>query len=136
MSDHAAHHDSESHHIKVYLKVFGGLLVLTVLTVLVSLADLGPLSLPVAMAVAMVKATLVATFFMHLKDDERFNTFIFLAPTLFLALLFVYFYIDITGRDTIEAREGNAVYYNKKQDQFQRANPPPPPDPNAAHADH
>ena len=44
----------ESHHhlmpIKTYMGVFGALMVLTVITVLVSYADLGPAALPVAMA--------------------------------------------------------------------------------------
>lgn len=128
MSDHAAHHDhdSEKHHEQVYLKIFGALLVLTVITVGVSLADLGPLSLPVAIGVALVKASLVAAFFMHLKDDEKFNTFIFLGSTLFLAILISYFYIDINTRDSIEQKEGNFVYYKIQQDRLTPAAPAAP----------
>ena len=84
---HAAdeHHDGLGHHISplsTYIAVYLALLVLTVVTVLVSYAELPPAqSIPAAIAVASVKATLVGAWFMHLKYDKRFNVFIFLACT-------------------------------------------------------
>ena len=58
-------------HVRGYLLVFGALLVLTVITVGVSYLDLPPWeTVIVAVAIATVKAALVATFFMHLKSER------------------------------------------------------------------
>jgi cytochrome c oxidase subunit 4 len=57
-------------HVSVYLKVFGALAVLTVVTVAVSYLDLGGSgNIAVALIIALFKAGLVATFFMHLKGE-------------------------------------------------------------------
>lgn len=66
--DHAA---PQAHSIKPYLIVFGTLMVLTVVTVAVSHLDLSrPLALFVGISIAVVKASLVALFFMHLKGER------------------------------------------------------------------
>jgi len=65
---HATHHAPD---VKKYLIVFGALMVLTVVTVAISY-----LRLPIAgavllgMAVASLKAGLVAAYFMHLKGEK------------------------------------------------------------------
>jgi cytochrome c oxidase subunit 4 len=111
---HAAdeHHDGLGHHISpltTYIAVYLTLLVLTVVTVLVSYAELPPAqSIPAAMAVATVKATLVATWFMHLKYDTRFNIFIFLAALWFMASFFVFTFFDLASRDMV--MESNSHY--------------------------
>ncbi len=74
MADHAHAHSSEEFrkHIRTYWFVFGALLVLTVVTVGVSRLDLSPaMAVVVALAVAMVKGSLVALFFMHLIDEKK-----------------------------------------------------------------
>jgi cytochrome c oxidase subunit 4 len=57
--------------VKGYLMVFGALLVLTIVTVAVSYLNL-PMTptVIVAIAIASVKASLVAMFFMHLKGER------------------------------------------------------------------
>lgn len=57
--------------VRGYLAVFGALLVLTVITVAVSYLNL-PMTatVVVAIAIASVKASLVAMFFMHLKGER------------------------------------------------------------------
>lgn len=111
---HAAdeHHDGLGHHISplsTYLIVYGALLVLTVITVLVSYAELPPAqSIPAAIAVASVKATLVAAWFMHLKYDSRFNIFIFLSALWFMAAFFVFTFFDLASRDMVT--ESNSHY--------------------------
>ena len=52
---------------KTYFLVFGALLILTLITAGVAYIDLGPLSLAVALAIAVTKAALVMIFFMHLR---------------------------------------------------------------------
>jgi len=63
---------SEAHvlPIGVYLLVFFALMVGTALTVGVAYIELGWLNTPVALIIAVVKATLVVLFFMHV----RYNT--------------------------------------------------------------
>lgn len=104
---HAAdeHHDGLGHHISplsTYIGVYLALLVLTIVTVLVSYAELPPAqSIPAAVAVATVKATLVATWFMHLKYDKKFNIFIFSAAVWFMAVFFLFTLFDITSRGAV-----------------------------------
>ena|SRR5687768_455375 len=56
---------------KVYYTIFTALMLLTMLTVMVAFIDLGALNLPVAIAIAIVKATLVFLYFMHVKYGSR-----------------------------------------------------------------
>lgn len=61
------------HHIvplSVYFRVFGLLLAMTALTVTVAFVDLGWGNTPVALAIALFKASIVILFFMHV----RYNT--------------------------------------------------------------
>lgn len=55
----------------LYLLVYAGLLVLTALTVLVSFVHLGVLNAAAAVVIAVVKALLVALFFMHVRWSTR-----------------------------------------------------------------
>jgi cytochrome c oxidase subunit 4 len=50
-----------------FVRVFVLLLVLTAVTAAVATADLGPLNVPIALAIAFLKAVLVALFFMQLR---------------------------------------------------------------------
>ena len=75
MSEHA-HTDDNSHgghHIvpmRVYLSVIACLFIFTAITVAVAYLELGALNTPVALAIAIFKASLVVLFFMHV----RYNT--------------------------------------------------------------
>ncbi len=87
MSSETQSHDAEAHHphvlpIPLLLGVWGALMVLTGLTVAVSTRDLGSMDLPVAMAIAAVKATLVALIFMHLLWDKAYHSFLVVAALL------------------------------------------------------
>ena len=83
--------------IPVLLAVFAMLMVLTVATVSATWVDLGGANLWIAMGVAVVKAALVALYFMHLRYDHPFNALIFTAALVFLAL-----FISLTMLDTLE----------------------------------
>jgi cytochrome c oxidase subunit 4 len=91
---HGAAHHGISHvaSIKVLLGTFGALIFLTLLTVVtatqIHLGSQGNLIL--ALFIATFKATLVCTFFMHLKYDKPMNTII-LAAALLFSLLFIAF---------------------------------------------
>lgn len=75
MSEHAHTHDDShgGHHIvpmRVYISVIACLFVFTAITVAAAYLELGPLNTPVALAIAIFKASLVVLFFMHV----RYNT--------------------------------------------------------------
>jgi len=74
--------------IRKALVVFGVLLVLTVLTVAISRVDLGTMNLPVGLAIATIKASLVGAYFMHLISEKQliFSVLI-LSAVFFLAML-------------------------------------------------
>lgn len=81
MSDHAhaAHAGHEEHHIvpkRIYYLVFTALIVLTWVTALVSTVDLGRWNIFVALAIAILKASLVILFFMHVKYSTRLTKMI------------------------------------------------------------
>jgi cytochrome c oxidase subunit 4 len=68
-----AHADAHDHvvPIRTYVFVFLSLMVGTGLTVGASYVDLGMWNTPVAMLIAVTKASLVVFFFMHLKYSPR-----------------------------------------------------------------
>lgn len=89
---------SQDHHIlpkATLFQVFGGLIVLTVLTVAVAFLDLGPLDVPVAIGIATAKAILVVMFFMALKYDNPVN-----ALTFTIGIIMVVVFIGVTMLDT------------------------------------
>ena len=68
-SDHAADIDR---HVRVYITVFVALMVLTIVTVAVSRLHLSvPIAVTVALLVATVKGSLVACYFMHLVSEKK-----------------------------------------------------------------
>jgi len=99
-----AHHDDHhgDHHgiahtasVKVLLGTGGALLMLTLVTVLATKVDFGTnINLAVAMLIAVVKATLVVLFFMHLKYDKIFHTVIFISAILAAALFLGFTLMD------------------------------------------
>lgn len=93
--EHADHHVIP---ISTYLAVLGILFVGTVITVWVSLYDMGRWNMIIAMAVASCKAFFVLAYFMHLKYDNLLNRVIFLSAFAFLLLLFAFSMGDIVSR--------------------------------------
>ncbi len=83
MSEHNQHHDPnvpkdhddalEGHIVSpvVYIVIFFALLVGTALTVAASYVEMGPWNPIVAIAIAVIKATLVVLFFMHVKYSPK-----------------------------------------------------------------
>jgi len=97
--DHQRH--APEHHIAslgMYFGVFIALLILTVVTVAVSRVDLGAMNTLVAMAVAIVKATLVVLFFMHVIQSTRLTWVVILSAVLWLAVLFGLLFADYLTR--------------------------------------
>jgi cytochrome c oxidase subunit 4 len=103
---HAAHADTHSHgehHAhgwQSYLYILLTLLVLTVITVGASRINFGSpaANVVIALTIATIKATLVALFFMHLKDDKPINGLIFVSTLLFLGVFLGFCLIDADSR--------------------------------------
>jgi cytochrome c oxidase subunit 4 len=76
-------------HVRAYMLVFGTLVVLTVVTVGVSYLHLSmPVAIVLALMIATVKAGLVASYFMHLISERRLiYSILWLTVGLFAALL-------------------------------------------------
>ena len=100
---HAERHEYESHE-KLYWKIFGILIVLTVVTVLCAQVDLrhyhigthnlGWLNIVIAMIVASIKATLVALVFMHLKTEDKLTWVYAAFPLALMVILVGSLYLD------------------------------------------
>lgn len=89
------HHQLEDfgdqHHvspISLYITIFMVLMVLTGVTVGAAYVDLGFLNLPVAVAIACVKATVVVLYFMHVKYSSRIVQLTAVTGFFFLIVLF------------------------------------------------
>ena len=68
------------------LAVYGALLVLTFITVAVTNFELGNWNVWVALLVALIKAGVVALYFMHLRWDSPFNAICLICAMFFVAL--------------------------------------------------
>ena len=103
------HHDDDHHglshvaSIKVLVGTGGTLLLLTIVTVLATKVDFGAnINLAIAMAIAVLKATLVVLFFMHLKYDRLFHSVIFVG-----ALLAASLFVGFTLMDSNQYQQTN-----------------------------
>ncbi|MEQ8456082.1 MAG: cytochrome C oxidase subunit IV family protein [Sandaracinaceae bacterium] len=109
MAEHTHEHANDGsvhvhiHPVKFYAGILGALMFLTVVTVAASYVDIdgflamgaevegvGAWNLIVAILIATMKASLVVLFFMHLKDDSRFNALVFVGSLLFVGVFFAY----------------------------------------------
>ena len=70
------------------------LLVLTIITVAVRYIDVGEFNIWIAIGIAVVKATLVALFFMHLRWDRPFNLLVFFGCIAFVVLMMAFCIMD------------------------------------------
>ena len=73
--------------IKTYAFIFATLLFLTATTFVVSGIDLGGLNAVAALVIAMVKALLVALFFMHLRYSRPLMLVVVAAGLLWLGIM-------------------------------------------------
>jgi cytochrome c oxidase subunit 4 len=96
---HAAHAHQEGHHgpknpVRIYILTLTTLLILTVITVAVAQFDLGEANVFAAIAIATVKATVVALFFMHLLHDKPMNSIILCTAFVMLGILLMFCFMD------------------------------------------
>lgn len=109
--------DAKSHYhahvvsMPVLIGTFVALLVLTWATVAAWTIDLGPaFNIGLALFIALIKASLVGLYFMHLRYDSVFNSIILIA-----ALLFVMIFIAISLIDTADYQPGRTQFQQQQQ---------------------
>ncbi|NOT26225.1 MAG: oxidase [Acidobacteria bacterium] len=111
-----------------YYAIFGSLMVLTAVTVGVAFINLGVLNFPVALTIAVLKATLVILFFMHVKYSSRLTKLICGGAFFFLILLFGLTMTDYLSRGWFVSPGGTAAAGTQ-------VTVGPPPEPAAAPAE-
>ena len=75
--------------LKIYLSIFLALLAGTALTVWAGLHDFpGQLNVIIALTIAVIKATLVVLYFMHVRYSSRLIWVVFTSALFWLAILF------------------------------------------------
>ena len=87
---HDHHDDPESiaREKRKYLIVFGMLAILTVVTVLANRLDVPkPVAITIALAIALVKGSLVAAYFMHLISERRLVLAVLVLTVFFFGVL-------------------------------------------------
>ena len=72
---------------KVYLRVCAALLALLALTWAIAYINLGTFNLIVALGIAIIKASLIALFFMHIKGSSRLLHLAAVAGVIWLLIL-------------------------------------------------
>src|SRR6185295_7068583 len=85
--------------LRIYIAIFLALLVGTALTVWAGFRDFpGPLNVIIALTIAVIKATLVVLYFMHVRYSSRLVWVIFTSALFWLAILFALTFSDYWTR--------------------------------------
>ena len=93
--------DSAEQHLTPYktlILVLAALVLLTGITVGLSYLDLGMFNVPLTLAIACIKVTLVLLFFMHLKYEGRAIKLSFIGTICFLAIMISFTFWDVGFR--------------------------------------
>ena len=90
-----------------YLTIFGALMACTILTVVAAFINLGNLNFPVALTIAIFKATLVVLFFMHIKYGSSLTKLIVGTAFFFLGVMLTLTLSDYLSRGWFTAARGS-----------------------------
>jgi cytochrome c oxidase subunit IV len=82
----------------VYYSIFAALMLFTALTVFAAFVNLGSLNFPVALGIAVIKATLVVLFFMHVKYSSHLTKLVVVTSLFFLFILLGESFMDYATR--------------------------------------
>jgi cytochrome c oxidase subunit 4 len=95
-----------------YYAIFAALMLGTAITVAVAFVNLGSFNFPVAIGIAITKATLVILFFMHAKYSSRLTKLFVGTAFFFLAILLGLTMTDVLSRGlkTYPGGAGGAGY--------------------------
>ena len=82
----------------LYYLIFGMLMALTAVTVAVAFINIGILNFPLALGIAITKASLVILFFMHAKYSSRLTKLVVGGAFFFLGILLTLTMTDYMSR--------------------------------------
>lgn len=91
-------HEEHGHSALPYVVVWLVLLFFTGLTYVTGSMHLGGWALPIALAIAVAKSTLVALIFMHLNESSGATRLVFATALVFVALLVFFTIADVATR--------------------------------------
>ena len=91
---------------KIYFGIFGALMVLTGVTVWVATFDLGRWNAIVALSIAVLKATLVVLYFMHVRYSSKLTWVFVCAGIIWLIILFAFTLSDFLTRGWVPFATG------------------------------
>jgi cytochrome c oxidase subunit 4 len=101
LDTHEQYPGGHSHHVvgpRVLFSVFAALMILMTITIVVAFFPLGYFNLPVALAIAVIKTTLIMLFFMEVKYGSRLLWVFASTSFLFLLIMFVFTMNDYLTR--------------------------------------
>jgi len=108
MSTHSEHAQDPKAEARAHVLTLVSLLFLTVITVGASYINFGSGNVVIALAIATVKASIVALFFMHLLHDKPVNGIIAVTGFLFLGIFLMFDFIDVGSRKDVEPQNLHA----------------------------
>jgi cytochrome c oxidase subunit 4 len=97
-SEHAHGGGGHVSPVSLYITIFLALMVLTAATVGAAYINLGSFNFPVAMVIAIFKASLVVWFFMHVKYQSHLTKLTLATGLFFLAILLGMMLIDYSSK--------------------------------------
>jgi cytochrome c oxidase subunit IV len=99
--NHRQEHADHIVPIRIYLAIFAALLIFTTLTYFAAFKDFGLLNTIIAVTIAVIKATLVVLYFMHLRYSDRLYWVVVIAGFAWLGILLGLTLSDYYSRDWI-----------------------------------
>ncbi len=98
---HSAHAQGEHHivPVRIYLFVFAALMVLTFVTWRIAYIDLGWFNIYAALTIAVIKASLVVLYFMHVRYSTVLTKMIVAAGFVWLLIMFFMTMSDLATRN-------------------------------------
>src|SRR5262245_43698772 len=92
---------ADQHHVvpvRVYITIFLTLMMFTALTVFASFKDFGPGNTIIAVSIAIIKATLVILYFMHVRYNDNIVRIAVFTGFLWLGVMIVLTLSDYIAR--------------------------------------
>jgi cytochrome c oxidase subunit IV len=83
---------------RVYYLIFAALMIGTAITVAVAFVDLGAFNAVVALTIAVIKATLVVLFFMHVRYSTKLTWAVVAGSVFWLGILLALTFSDYLTR--------------------------------------
>jgi len=93
-SDHSPYGMGHISTWQTLVKVWVTLMLLTAITVMAVMVNLGTLNIWIAMGIAVAKATLVVMYFMHMKHNKPFLAYVFTFSLAFVAFFLAMVMLD------------------------------------------